>query len=193
MKLLLIEGFKAELLLQHKVLQSGTVLGPDNLFKNLVPNVWVLVAHILAAVVVVSVIIFFVWHPTKKLLQKRREFYNKNIIEVENSKKDAQQYLTDAKSEKLKTEKIIKNLISKSQKEADQIKQTAEFKATSKAREIYDKAVNDANKLKQNAQTKIHENVADLAIDIACKIIGENANNELNRKLVDEYLDASDN
>lgn len=173
-----------------KKLQADTVLGSDYFFENVVPNVWILIAHVLSAVVVIAVVIFLLWHPTKLFIQKRRELYNQNLTNAINDKKSAEKLLSDTKAEKIKTEKIMSDLLYKSQVEADEIKINAETSAKQKARAIYDKAVSDADQIKKDTQSRINANVADLAIDIAGKIIGKNADSDLNKKFVDEYLDA---
>ena len=143
------------------------------------------VANVLILFVLLKI---FLFKPIAKIRDERTRTIQDNLDSAEKAKSEAeelrQQYEDSISEAKEKANQIIMQahedaesersaIIRKSQEEAEQIVSSA-----SKTIE------NERRRVLQEAQTQI----ADLAIEAASKIIGENVDDEKNRRLVDEFL-----
>ncbi|MDQ0513767.1 F-type H+-transporting ATPase subunit b [Mycoplasmoides fastidiosum] len=170
--------------------QNESVLGGDNFFKQIIPNVWILVAHIFSAIVVISVIIFLIWRPTRMYMERRRKLLNENIESADRDRNEAAQNLAEIKKERLETQKTISDLLYQSKKDAEEITNKTLTEANNKAKLIHEDALRQAEQIKKSTQQDLKDEVSTLALAIASKIISKDANNEANQKFVDEYLDS---
>ena len=130
----------------------------------------------------------FLFKPINKMKSERTRTIQDNLDSAEKAKTEAeelrQQYEDSISEAKEKDNQIIMKahedaeneraaIIKKSQEEAEKIVSEA------------DKTIeNERKRVLRQAQTEI----ADLAIEAASKIIGENVDDEKNRRLVDKFL-----
>ncbi|MBQ9898913.1 MAG: F0F1 ATP synthase subunit B [Ruminococcus sp.] len=143
------------------------------------------VANVLILFVLLRI---FLFKPINKIKAERTRTIQNDLDSAEKAKAEAeelrQQYEDSISEAKEKANQIIVKahedaeaersaIIRKSQEEADQI-------VSSAGRTIE----NERRRVLQEAQTQI----ADLAIEAASRIIGENVDDEKNRRLVDEFL-----
>ncbi len=143
------------------------------------------VANVLILFVLLRI---FLFKPINKIKAERTRTIQNNLDSAEKAKAEAeelrQQYEDSISEAKEKANQIIVKahedaeaersaIIRKSQEEADQI-------VSSAGKTIE----NERRRVLQEAQTQI----ADLAIEAASRIIGENVDDEKNRRLVDEFL-----
>lgn len=130
----------------------------------------------------------FLFKPIAKIRDERTRTIQNDLDSAEKAKAEAeelrQQYEDSISEAKEEADRIIMQaredaetekaaMLRQSQEEADQI-----VSAAGKTIE------NERRRVLQQAQTQI----ADLAIEAASKIIGENVDDEKNRRLVDEFL-----
>ena len=142
-----------------------------------------------ANVIILFVLLrIFLFKPINKIMDERTQSVQKNIDDAEKAKKEAdelrQQY---------------ENSISEAKEQANQIIMKAHEDAESersaiirKSQEEAEKIVADADKTIENERKRVlrqaQSEIADLAIEAASKIIGENVDDEKNRRLVDKFL-----
>ena len=135
----------------------------------------------------------FLFKPINKMKNERTQSIQKNIDDAEKARQEAEelrrQYSDTISEAKEEASRIImkahddaeterSNIIQKSHEEADEI--------VSAASETIE---NERRRVLQQAQSQI----ADLAIEAASKIVGENLDDEKNRKLVDAFLSEEGN
>lgn len=149
---------------------------------------WTIIWAIVNILLLFVLMRIFLFKPLHKFMDERTASVQNDIDSAKKSKEEAealkQQYedtLGDAKTEadriiaKAREEAVIEKerIIKQSQDEAEQI--IIEANKTIE---------NERRRVMQQAQSQI----ADLAIEAASKIIGENVDDEKNRKLVDDFL-----
>ncbi|MBR3283433.1 MAG: F0F1 ATP synthase subunit B [Ruminococcus sp.] len=130
----------------------------------------------------------FLFKPLRKMMDERTRSIQEDIDSAKQSREEAealkQQYADDISEAKSEAQKILMKahedaeaekaaMLRRSQEEADQI-------------------VADANKAIETERKRVlaqaQTQIADLAIEAASKIIGENVDDEKNRRLVDRFL-----
>ena len=126
--------------------------------------------------------------PLNKIRDDRTRTIQDNLDSAEKAKEEAeelrQQYENSISDAKAKANQIIM----KAHEDAEN-ERTAIIR---KSQEEAEKIVADADKTIENERKRVlrqaQSEIADLAIEAASKIIGENVDDEKNRRLVDKFL-----
>ena len=165
----------------------GEMIG--DVSAKIFPNIGSLIVQLLATTVMVFVVVKFFWKPIKANLDTRREYIKKNIDEAGKLNEEAQINLENSN-------KAIKD----ANVEARRIKENAETEALLARQKILNKAEEEAsNKLKiaeeqiikerEEAKQEIREEIINVAMMAASKIVEREINKEDNEKLVNDFLD----
>ena len=165
----------------------GEMIG--DVSAKIFPNIGSLVVQLLATTVMVFVVVKFFWKPIKANLDTRREYIKKNIDEAGKLNEEAQLNLENSN-------KAIKE----ANVEARRIKENAETEALLARQKILNKAEEEANnklkiaeeqiiKEREEAKQEIREEIINVAMMAASKIVEREINKEDNEKLVNDFLD----
>lgn len=166
----------------------SAIIKREELIEKLFPNLWVFLAHIIAATVVISLITWFVWQPTKKLVANRKKILDQKLKEADQTMKIANDYLADSKQKSLAAAKQAKQILYDSQKNLDQLYNQTKQRAEQDSKQIYEQALADAKKIRTEAQNQIKETAINLGFAIAEKIISQNLTKKINQDFIDQYL-----
>ncbi|MDE5582996.1 MAG: F0F1 ATP synthase subunit B [Ruminococcus sp.] len=134
----------------------------------------------------------FLFKPINKIMNERTRSIQDDIDSAEKSRREAeelkQQYAENLSNAKEEAQKIIM----KAHDEAEAEKSAILKKSQEEASEI----ISDANRTIENERKRVLQQaqtqIADIAIEVATKIIGENVDDEKNRRLVDKFLSEED-
>lgn len=151
-------------------------------------NIWNFIWSAVNIIILFILLRIFLFKPITKIMNERTRIIQDNLDKAEKSRQEAeelkQQYAESLSSAKEEAQQII----IKAHDEAEAEKSAILRKSQEEASEIISDAgktiENERRRVLQQAQTEI----ADLAIEAASKIIGENVDDEKNRRLVDEFL-----
>ena len=133
----------------------------------------------------------FLFKPIMKVMDKRKEMIDNQFNDAENANNQALEF-------KKQYEKKIENI----NEESESIISDARESAKAKYAKIIDKAEADAEKLKavakkqaetecENERRMAREDIANLAMEAAAKVIGANVSAETNSDIFDEFLNES--
>lgn len=130
----------------------------------------------------------FLFKPVNKIMDERTRSIQNDIDSAKKSREEAealkQKYADDLSNAKEEARRIVMKA------QDDAAAERAVLMERSK--EDADKLVADANKAIENERRRVlqqaQSQIADLAIEAASKIIGENVDDEKNRRIVDEFL-----
>lgn len=158
------------------------------IFEKLGINFNLIVAQAVNFILLLIVLQRFAYKPILKMLNERTE-------KIEKSLKQAQKIEEELKN----TEKIKRVEIEKAKKEAQKIVQEAyeisESKiqesmdrTKAKTKEIVEKAKQEIKAEKEKSIGEAKKEIADLAVQITKKVIGNNISKENQKKLVNETL-----
>lgn len=155
-------------------------------------NIWNFIWSAVNIVILFILLRIFLFKPINKIMNERTRTIQDNMDEAEKSRREAeelkQQYAESLSNAKDEAQKIIM----KAHDDAEAEKSAILKKSQEEASEI----ISDAGKTIENERKRIiqqaQSQIADLAIEAASKIIGENVDDEKNRRLVDEFLSAEE-
>ncbi|MBZ4212444.1 F0F1 ATP synthase subunit B [Mycoplasma tauri] len=155
-------------------------------FKTIFPTYPMIIATLIALVLVILILWFLLYKPIKKAIKERQDYIQKNIDEAKESNQLSQEKLKEAnkrlaeayvesdelvKNAKLHGEKIISDYTDKARIESKRIIERAQSEI-------------ETERIKMAQESK--NNIANAAIEISKKIIG----NEISKKTQDEIINA---
>ena len=149
---------------------------------------WSIFWAVFNVIVLFILLRIFLFKPINKIRDERTRTIQTDLDSARKAKDEA---------EELRQQ--YENSISDAKEQANQIMMKAHEDAESeraaiirKSQEEADRIVADADKTIENERKRVlrqaQSEIADLAIEAASKIIGENVDDEKNRKLVDKFL-----
>ncbi|VEU66570.1 ATP synthase subunit B [Mesomycoplasma conjunctivae] len=160
----------------------------SELFKGIVPNVYLMAATLISFLLLMTVVTIFVYKPIKKYLAAKKAFIQKNIDEtIENNKKAA--LLEQQRSLELQEAQQIKQEINiKIQQEANEIIEKSRTLANLESKKILEDGKRAAQAFQEKVVLDNKKLVLEAAFNLATKFLqkqdAENKDNQ--EKLISE-------
>lgn len=155
---------------------------------QLMPSVYILVATLGALLVLLIILTKFLYNPVKKMVQRRKEFIQKNIDESINAKKNAFDLENEARMKLQESKNIREDLIAKAKIEAEAIKHQYIEQGKYEAERIIKEAKDDIKNKKLSLEKDAYNEIVSVAIDVSEKIIREKISEKEAKKYLEEYL-----
>ncbi len=151
-------------------------------------NFWSIFWTVLNILILFAALRIFLFKPINKMLDDRRQAVQKDYDDAEAARKEAeelkQQYADSISDAKEEADSIIRKAHEDAEAERTAIINLSHTEA--------DQIISSANASIENERKRViqqaHFEIADLAIEAASKIVGENLDDEKNRRIVDEFL-----
>ncbi|MBU0741088.1 F0F1 ATP synthase subunit B [bacterium] len=153
-------------------------------------NIPVVLTNIAGFVIVVWILAKFAWGPILDLLDARRDKISSDFAEAEQARGDAEKLRGDFESKlgeiKVIEREKVQEAVVRGEEIADRIKGEAQAKAGS----ALDKARQDIEVETQKAQLSLRDDIVELALGSAEKLINQKLDDETHRRLIREYIDS---
>ena len=167
--------------------------GTDNAAHQESPNIFsgtLGTAILTLAIFIVLLVILgkWAWGPILSGLQKREDHIRQSIEDAENARADAEKSLTQYKEQLATAENEAQSVIDKGRTDAAHLAEEMKEKAQAEAQELRQQAQRDIASARDQALRQIYDESADLATDLAGKIISKTLNPEDHRQLLQESL-----
>ena len=147
---------------------------------------------VLTFVALVLLLAKFAWRPLLRALDARQEAIRKSLEDAqkarqaaEDANKNSEQILKQARAD---AEAIVAASRAEAEKLREEMRQTARADAETIIRDARDQIDVETNR----ALRKIREEIADISVDIATKLIRRNCSREANIDLIEETLNQID-
>jgi len=160
----------------------------DDVINNLLPNLWVFLAHIFAAVVLLIACIYLVWNPTKTSLAKRQAYIQNEINQAEEIKNKALKQLAIAEQSKINAFEDAKKIIEDANKQAYQNKVEIEQQAINNSQRVIQQAENDAKKIKTNIEQTMNQQIIDLAFEASNALLKSKVSKKDSQSFVEDFI-----
>lgn len=129
------------------------------------------------------------WKPILNSLKEREMFIKESLEKAETAKKDAEKLIADNKQSMLKAEEEAKKIVDQSREFAEKLKSQILDESKTQAKKMVADATSEIERKNAEAFNKLKEQVADIAIKSAEKILRENLDKDKQVKLVKKYMD----
>lgn len=138
--------------------------------------------------IVLFVLKKFAWKPLLTMLEKREEGIKSDLTRAEHAREESERLLNEHKKNLQNTEAEARRIIDEARITAKQLGDEIVEKANTSARNLAAQAKAEIQREKETALSQLREEVANLAIQAASKILDEDMNDERHRKMVDSYI-----
>lgn len=162
----------------------------DTLYQSLVTvNPVTLIAQICNLFLQLLVFKIFFLDKIKAILDQRREAADKQITEAENAKAEAMTIKKTYEQNMLQAKAKADDLLQTAQRTANSRSEEIIAQAQQQAAQIKSKAADDIALEKKKAINEAKDEISDLAMAIAGKVVGRELNADDQAEMIDRFID----
>ncbi|ANZ58372.1 ATP synthase F0 subunit B [Fructilactobacillus lindneri] len=144
-------------------------------------------------IILMWVVKIFAWKPVTKMMQNRADKIAKDIDTAEKSRNEAVELAKKREEALVHSQEEANEIINKAQQTGDKRRESIISEAQADVKNIKENAEKDIEQQKRDALASIKNDVADLSIEIASKIIKKNLDANNQKALIDSYIEGLGN
>ncbi len=157
--------------------------------QDLVTINWSLILQLLNTIIIFLVLKKLLFKPVTEFMEKRRKGIESSILNAESKNKEAEALMSEyeRKLNDIKQERneIIKDASKRAEERGDEIVKKAE----TEAKKIIEKANLDIQREKQKALNELKEQMSELVIMAAAKIIDKEIDSQKHDEMIKQFID----
>jgi F-type H+-transporting ATPase subunit b len=163
--------------------------GEEVTSKNpIVPEPFELIYGIIAFAVLVFLFLKFAYPAVKKGLDARTERIRADLDQAEKAKTEAENVLAEYKKQLDNAKAEADKIVADARQQAEKVKADLISRANDEAAQIKSKAQADIESARTAALASLQGSVADIAIELAEKVVEKNLDRETNKRLIDGFI-----
>lgn len=167
---------------------SDTPFTAEDFLRKIIPNFWSFLIQLLALVVLIVAVYFLAYKPVRKLVEKRRNYVNRNLKGSEEALKHAE-YMEKAAKGNISDSRIeASKIVEEGRKEGERQKNEMLEKGKAELAKEREKARLEIEREREEAEKALRATAADLAVDAAEAILDEKADKARDRKLAEDFM-----
>jgi F-type H+-transporting ATPase subunit b len=129
------------------------------------------------------------WGPILNSLNERENFIKESLEKAEKAQTEAEKLLEENKANLAKAEEEAQKIIEQGREYSEKLKAQMLEESRAEAKKMIDEATAEIERKNQEAFSKLKNEVADIAVSAAEKIIRANLDKEKQTKLINDYLE----
>ena len=131
----------------------------------------------------------FLFNPVQKIIAARQEEVDKQLDDAKAAQTEADELKVKYADSLAGMEEERKKTLQDARKNADEEYKKIVSSAQAQAKQIKEEAVLQAESEKEQILKKAEQEIADMVVDAATKVVGSKSGVEIDRSLYDEFLD----
>ena len=131
----------------------------------------------------------YAWGPIVDAMEEREETIDSSIKRAEEALAEAKQIQADNEKARREAEQKAQRILRETREQAEELRSKERDKTREQIQQMQEQARAEIEREKQSALDELHDEVADLAIRAASKILDENLDASRQRRLVDKFID----
>jgi len=151
---------------------------------NLGLSIWTIVVFVLLLVILRK----FAWGPILGAVQDREDHVRSTLESAASEREESTELLEQYRKQMLEARREAQDLIAKAKEMGVTVRKEIEEKARQEAKVIMDKALESIEKEKEAALDELRQGSVDIALAAAGKLIGEELNQDKDRKLAVDFV-----
>ncbi|BAP00964.1 ATP synthase B chain [Mycoplasmopsis californica HAZ160_1] len=167
---------------------SGISTGIEEKIQQIYPAWPMMIATLVALVIVMVILWFLLYKPVKKAILDRQEYIQNNINQAEQARKSSQALLDQANEKLQSAQEQAQGVINAARSRGDKVLENYINKGKREAERIIKAAKTDIKLQKQALQEQNKAQIAAAASALSRKILAEHASEEIEHKIIDEFL-----
>ena len=159
---------------------------PDLLAPNLGLVFWTAVVFL----AVLLILRAYAWGPITDALEEREERIDASITKAERALEEAKEIQAQNEKQRREAEQEARQILREAREEAETLREEEKAQTRQELQDMKEQARVDIEREKESALSELRSEVADLAVQAAGKIIGENLDGQRQRRLVADFIAA---
>lgn len=146
------------------------------------------IVQVLTFIVLLALLKKFAWGPLKDVMDKRERDINRDIDDAEQAKLNAQKLEEENKQKLKETQEEVQKILEDAKVQARQQQEQIIREANVRANGMIETAQSEINSQKERAIADINNQVSELSVLIASKVLRKEISEQDQKALVDKYL-----
>jgi F-type H+-transporting ATPase subunit b len=163
---------------------AGNVQSKNPILPSGAEIVW----GVISFVVLLAILWKFAFPAVVKTMQGRTERIRNNIDEAQKVRDDAEHILADYQRQLADARNEANRIIEEARQAAEQVRQDMVRRADEEVAELRRRNASDLQVAQERAISQLQDQVRNLALDLAEKVVGANLDRERNLVLIDQYI-----
>lgn len=130
----------------------------------------------------------FAWGPLKKVMDDREHSINQDIDEAERAKMDALKLKKDNEQQLKETQAQVQKILDDAKQQAQRQQEEIIHEANQRANGMIETAQSEINSEKERALAEINNQVSELSVLIASKVLQKEISEQDQQALVEKYI-----
>jgi len=130
----------------------------------------------------------FAWKPILSALTEREKQIEDSLKMADSAREEAKKMMEDNKVFIQKAEEEARKIVEKSREFAENMKNQIIEDSKNQAQKIIDNAKKESSRLQQEMFTELKNEIANISVDIAERIIKEKTDSQTNKVVIEKYL-----
>jgi len=155
---------------------------------NVIPDIPNTLLTIVASLILYFIFRRYAWSKVKTMLDNRANLIANNLSESEEAKntslelqKEYEEKLREAKNE-------ASDIIANARAYSDELKAKAIKESKEEAKKEYEKGVKDLELERQKVLSSVNDDIIDMAMLTASKVLNEKSDNSIDRSMVEKFV-----
>jgi len=153
------------------------------------PSLGLIVWKTVAFLLFLGILYWLGWEPITKALQQREEEIESSIARAEEALAEAKEIQKQNKKERREAEQKAQEILREARESAEELREEEEAETRRKIQQMKEQAQAEIEREKQAALQELRDEVADLAIQAARKIVEEDLDQDRHRELVRDAIE----
>lgn len=167
------------------IFSGGSEAGGSPLDVNPGVILWTVVTFVFLLLILKKI----AWKPILNSLNQRENFIKESLEKADKAQKEAEKLIADNKVSLIKAEEDAQKIVEQSREYAEQLKTQILDESKLQAKKLIEDASIEIERKNNEAFNKLKDQVADIAVNAAEKILRENLDKEKQIKLVNKYME----
>jgi F-type H+-transporting ATPase subunit b len=156
---------------------------------NMTPNIPQLLTTVVGFLILVWIMKKYAWGPILDLLDQRREKIENDYVAAEKELSEAESLKSDFETKLGEIATIQREKVQEGVKRGEELASNIVAKARDEMEQARQKGMQDLDIETRKAELQLRDDVAELAIGAAEKLIGERLDEAKHRQLIQQYID----
>lgn len=130
----------------------------------------------------------FLWKPILGILDSREREVTENLARAENAREEAIKMKEDYERRLAEAQQRAEEIIARATRKAEELRDELSQKAQAEAAAIIERAQEAVEREKEQAKAELREQVADLAVMVAGKVLGRAIDDRDHERLAREFV-----
>ena len=151
-----------------------------------------LIAQLLIFLVMLGVLYRFAWGPLLRILNERRERIAQGVEATERAKRELEEAERERQAKLEEARREAQTILDRIAKQGEDLRKELEAKAREQAEALIARARAEIQQERAKAVEDLREQVADLAVMAAGRIIGESLDAKKHRELIERTIEEAE-